>query len=68
MCSKQRIGLPLLAVVLLVSLLGCSKLEGWGVVIWSVKGTSATAGSVVPVYLKSNISKTYVIGLPDDER
>jgi len=47
---------------------GCTQLEGWGVVIWSVKGTSAKSGTVVPVYLKSNISKSYLIGLPDDDK
>lgn len=57
-----------LAVVLSTLFWGCARLEGWGVVIWSVKGTTAKAGAVVPVYLKSNISKTYVIGLPDDSK
>jgi len=47
---------------------GCTQLEGWGVVIWSVKGTSAKSGTVVPIYLKSNISKSYLIGLPDDDK
>lgn len=70
---KGIAGKPLLVICLgamLLSLLlsGCSRLEGWGLVLWSVKGTSAKAGAVVPVYLKSNISKTYVIGLPDDEK
>ncbi len=37
--------------------------------LWTVKGTEAKAGSVVPVYLKSNITKQYVIGLSgSDER
>lgn len=31
-------------------------------VLWTVKGTSAKAGSIVPVFLKSNITKLYVIG------
>jgi len=48
--------------------IGCTRLEGWGMIIWSIKGTTAKAGTVVPVYLKSNISKTYVIGLPDDSK
>ncbi len=60
--------LLVVAVAALFSLLyaGCARLEGWGMMVWSVKGTSAKAGSVVPVYLKSNISKTYVIGMPGD--
>jgi hypothetical protein len=58
-----------LALILFCILLtGCARLEGWGLVIWSVKGTAAKAGTIVPVYLKSNISKTYIIGLPDDSK
>lgn len=71
--GNRRTGLflPFLLVGVLVFPIvfwGCSRLEGWGVVIWSVKGTTAKAGTVVPVYLKSNISKTFVIGLPDDSK
>jgi len=34
-------------------------------VLWTIKGTSAKAGSLVPVYLKSNITKVFVIGMGD---
>ncbi len=57
----------LVAILFSTLFLSCARLEGWGVVIWSVKGTTAKAGTVVPVYLKSNISKSYVIGLPEDK-
>lgn len=71
--GNRRTGLFLLILLVVVAVFpivfwGCARLEGWGVVIWSVKGTTAKAGAVVPVYLKSNISKTYVIGLPDDSK
>ena len=55
----------LLALVLVLGV-SCSSQTGWGVVLWSIKGTDAKAGSIVPVYVKSNITKTYVIGLNDD--
>jgi hypothetical protein len=58
----------LIAILLSSLLSGCARLEGWGLVLWSVKGTAAKSGTVVPVYLKSNISKSYVIGLPGDEK
>jgi len=57
-----------IALLLLVAGMGCARREGWGLVIWSVKGTNAKAGTVVPVFLKSNISKTYVIGMPNDTK
>ena len=50
---------------MLFSLASCSPRIGWGFVLWTVKGTSAKAGSIVPVYLKSNITKVFVIGLGD---
>ncbi len=58
----------LVLILFCILLASCARLEGWGLVIWSVKGTTAKAGSIVPVYLKSNISKTYMIGLPDDSK
>ncbi|HEY9054295.1 MAG TPA: SH3 domain-containing protein [Rectinemataceae bacterium] len=54
------------ALVLLLALLVSScapRRIGWGVMLWTVKGTSAKSGSVVPIYLKSAITKVYVIGL-----
>jgi hypothetical protein len=66
--ARVLLAAGLVAVVFSALFCGCARLEGWGVVIWSVKGTTAKAGTVVPVYLKSNISKSYVIGLPGDEK
>jgi hypothetical protein len=43
----------------------CQSRIGWGLVLWSVKGTELKSGLVVPVYLKSNITKQYVVGLED---
>lgn len=65
--GKTRYSVLLLAFLLLGTLLvaGCSNRDGWGLVLWSVKGTDIKAGSVVPIYLKSNIMKEYVIGAPD---
>jgi hypothetical protein len=58
----------LLAAALATALASCAPRTGWGLVLWTVKGTSAKAGSVVPVYLKSNITKEYVIGVQDDPK
>lgn len=67
--SATRATLALAAAAIFALLLsGCSRLEGWGMIVWSVKGTTAKAGTVVPVYLKSDISKSYVIGMPGDAR
>jgi hypothetical protein len=42
----------------------CSSRLGWGVVLWTAAEGPLPAGSVVPVYIKSNIQKVYVVGVP----
>jgi hypothetical protein len=65
--AKRFAGALLLIAALAASLASCAPRRiGWGVVLWTVKGTEAKAGSIVPVYLKSNIMKVYVIGLSGD--
>ena len=43
----------------------CSSKIGYGVVLWNIPDRSIADGTIVPVYLKSNISHIYVIGVPD---
>ena len=43
----------------------CSGIIGYGVLLWNVGEKEIPDGTVVPVYLKSNISKVYVIGVPE---
>lgn len=50
-----------LAVLLLAS---CSPRLGWGLILWSAPEGPLAAGSVAPVYIKSNIQKVYVVGVP----
>ncbi|PKL09272.1 MAG: hypothetical protein CVV51_04705, partial [Spirochaetae bacterium HGW-Spirochaetae-7] len=42
----------------------CSSREGWAVVLWPPKGSSISYGAIVPVHFKSNITKTYAVGVP----
>ncbi|UTC61631.1 SH3 domain-containing protein [Treponema sp. OMZ 787] len=41
----------------------CSKTLGYGVVNWSIPEYNLTAGDIIPVYVKSNIEKVYIVGL-----
>jgi hypothetical protein len=66
--AMMLLAVGLVAILFSALLWGCTRLEGWGMVVWSIKGTTAKAGTVVPVYLKSNISKSYVIGIPGDDK
>ncbi|EFW36635.1 SH3 domain-containing protein [Treponema phagedenis] len=47
----------------LFGLTSCSDRIGYGVVNWSSLEPSLTAGDIVPVYVRSNISKVYIIGI-----
>ena len=43
----------------------CSGIEGYSVLLWSIPEHNLADGDIVPVYFKSNISKVYVIGVPN---
>jgi len=51
----------LLFVLLLSS---CSKL-GYGVLLWSIDEPPIDSGTVLPVYIRSNIEKKWVVGVPE---
>ena len=43
----------------------CSGIIGYSVLLWNVPEQSLADGTIVPVYVKSNISHVYVIGVPE---
>lgn len=58
-----------MAVLLLGSLnmLGsCSRLLGYGVLLWSVQDPDLPSGTVLPVHIKSNIDNVWVVGIPEE--
>ena len=42
----------------------CSRL-GWGVLLWSIEEPAIPSGTVLPMYIRSNIDQVWVIGVPD---
>jgi hypothetical protein len=46
----------------------CSRLLGWGVLLWSVEDPAIPSGTVLPVYIRSNIDQVWVVGIPDGYR
>jgi len=54
----------LAAVIAGAGLSSCSPRLGWGLVLWTAPQGPLPAGSIVPVYIKSNIEKLYVVGVP----
>ncbi len=51
--------------LLCVVLASCSGVMGYSVVLWNITDRELADGTVVPVYVKSNISRQYIIKLPD---
>ncbi|MDR1249184.1 MAG: SH3 domain-containing protein [Treponema sp.] len=46
----------------------CSRLLGWGVLLWSTEDPAIPSGTVLPVYIRSNIDQVWVAGIPDAYR
>ena len=55
------------AVLLSILFFSCSGIIGYGVVLWTIPESNIADGTVVPVYLKSNIQHNYVIGNPETD-
>ena len=51
--------------LLTLSLGSCSRLLGWGVLLWSVEEPAIASGTILPVYIRSNIDGVWVVGVPD---
>ena len=51
-----------------VLLSACSSRLGWGVLLWSTEEPSILSGTVLPVYIRSNIDRVWVVGVPEGLR
>lgn len=49
-------------------LMSCSKIIGYGVVNWSMPEYNLVAGDVLPVYVKSNVSKAYIVEVANGKK
>jgi hypothetical protein len=50
-----------------ILLSSCSRL-GYGVLLWSIDDPPVDSGAVLPVYIRSNIEKKWVVGIPEKPR
>ena len=55
-----------IAALLFMCLSSCTRKLGWGVLLWSDEERGIPSGTVLPVYIKSNIEKTWIVGVPKD--
>jgi hypothetical protein len=63
---RRVFGLLMLAIsaVACMSAASCSRL-GWGVLLWSTEDPPIPSGTVLPVYIRSNIDQVWVVGIPE---
>ncbi|MCL2184693.1 MAG: SH3 domain-containing protein [Treponema sp.] len=61
---KHRKVLLFLFLLLVFLLSSCSKM-GYGILLWSIDEPPILSGTILPVYIRSNIEKKYVVGIPE---
>lgn len=63
--KRFYVGLSIVfAASMIMALSSCSGIIGYGVLLWNDTENKIADGEVLPVYLKSNITKQYVVGVP----
>jgi len=67
MNKRKRILSALLILTAFLALSSCSKL-GWGVLLWTIEDPPVLSGTVLPVYIRSNIEQVWIVGVPDSNR
>jgi hypothetical protein len=53
-----------LLIITCTLLSACSSRLGWGVLLWSTEDPSIPSGTVLSVYIRSNLNKVWVVGIP----
>jgi hypothetical protein len=67
--KKQKMplfGIALLSLLLMCFAGSCSGLLGYGVLLWSSEDPPVPSGTVLPVYIRSNIDHVWVVGTPKE--
>jgi hypothetical protein len=62
--KKSRCFFGFLILIVSLFLSSCSRL-GWGILLWATEEPPIPSGTVLPVYIRSNIDKVWVVGIPE---
>src|SRR5574344_2121800 len=66
--NKLRTLFPISLIVLTCFFIcSCTGIKGYSVVMWNIPEHNLADGTIVPVYIKSNVSHVYVVRLPDSK-
>jgi hypothetical protein len=63
---RRRYYLFVLAVIAGLTCASCRGKLGWGILLWAVEDEGIPSGTVLPVYIRSNIEKVWVAGIPKE--
>jgi hypothetical protein len=55
----------LLAALIVVLCASCGRSLGWGVLLWSTEDPAIPSGTILPVFIRSNIDQVWVVGIPE---
>jgi hypothetical protein len=64
-CRSFGLCLPVIFILLLPS---CSQRLGWGILLWNSEDPAIPSGTMLPVYIRSNIDHVWVVGIPEEFR
>ena len=68
-CRTKKAALVLVVVLSVLFLSSsCSRLLGYGVLLWSAEDPAIPSGTILPVYIRSNIDQVWVVGIPREFR
>jgi hypothetical protein len=68
MGARQFLRIAVFAFFPLFAFSACSKIIGWGVLLWYVEEPAIPSGTVLPVYVRSNIEHLWIAGTPEAYR
>ncbi len=54
--------------IIFFSFSSCTQLLGWGILLWSSDDPPVPSGTLLPVYIRSNIDQVWVVGIPEEYR
>jgi hypothetical protein len=61
---KARYFSLILIVLSVLLCASCNRSPGWGILLWAAEKEGIPSGTVLPVYIRSNIEKVWVVGIP----
>jgi hypothetical protein len=66
--SVKLLFFPLLLLSMLAVYTACDRSLGYGVLLWADENNGIPSGTILKVFIRSNIDKVYVVGIPPEYR